>query len=351
MKVFISYTRRDSNKESAIIGQRLARFLISHGIDVIFDELSFNHGKFIANEMTENIYQCDKFIFLASDNTLKSNYVLHELNHARSRAIQLLPESFIHIVCITDDKSLNYLPDELKAFLCHIAYDKSELLLFYEIFLGLFNIPIGSLITKMLKHNPSSRWIMLERYQIIELLNESGDVRMKTIRTVLNATTEKQQYDSRMNMWRIGATNFDELEFKMFDSDGKEIPYKMSEESFRGKDTLQYKIGFDKTLSPNELYSFTTEYTFKNGFELKSGGEYNFPTEDMVYGYYRLDVSFPRDSNPEIPTLKIKGIDGEKEVSLEKQGCNKFTYSKINVDTGIDFNFIFKLKTKGHNNV
>ncbi len=132
MKVFISYTRRDPNKESAIIGQRLARFLISHGIDVVFDELSFNHGKFIANEMTENIYQCDKFIFLASDNTLKSKYVLYELNHARNRAIQLLPESFIHIVCITDDNSLNYLPDELKAFLCHIAYDKSELLLFYE---------------------------------------------------------------------------------------------------------------------------------------------------------------------------------------------------------------------------
>jgi hypothetical protein len=348
MKAFISYTRRDPNKKSVQMGQRLARFLISHGIEAIFDELSFNHGKFVANEMIDNIYRSDKFIFLASIDALKSKYVCTELSHAQNRAIQLLPESFFHIVCLSNAKTLNYLPDSLKAFLCHTAYDKSELLLFYEILLSLHNFTIGDLIAKMLQYNPDSRWIILERHQKIELLNELGDVHMHITRTILNATTEKQIYNSRMNMWRIGATDFKDLKLKLHDEKGNEIAYEMQEDSFRGKNTLRYKIAFDKLLLPNETYSFTTEYDCKKGFELETGGEYNFPTEDMVYGYYRLDISFPRDSKPEIPTLRIEEKDKEYDTILNSQGCNKFTYSRFNIDPGINFKFLFKLKTIEH---
>lgn len=341
MKIFISYTRKDSDKSSTTFGRSLARFLISHELDIVFDELSFNPGNSISEEIKKNIETSNKFIFLASEDSLNSDYVLEELDLAQKRAKQLLPSPYFHIVCLSENIKL---PTFLEKTLHHEAFNKSEMYLFYEIFLSLHDITIGELISSMLKYNPDSRWIILGRYQKIELLNEDGDVRMITKRTILNATSKKQLYNSRMNIWGIGATDFKELKFKMFDEERNEISYELIKENHRGKDTLKYKIGSDQILSPNDLFTFTTEYECKNGFDLHTGDEHDFPTEDMVYGYYRLDLSFPRDSKPEMPIVKITESDKQEEVNLINQGCNNFMYSRINIKAGIGFKFLFKIK-------
>ena len=74
MKVFISYTRRDPDKRSLNFGKELAKLLTSRGVDVLFDEQSFVHGKTIADQMLESIYEADRMVLIATPAAMGSQF-------------------------------------------------------------------------------------------------------------------------------------------------------------------------------------------------------------------------------------------------------------------------------------
>lgn len=345
MRVFISYTRRDPDKRSEIFGRNLSRFLAARRIDVLFDELSFRHGKFLAKEIIDGIYSSDKFIFVVSENALNSKYVLTELNFARDRAIELLPNPFIHVVCITDQPSLSFLPQDLKAYLCHSSYGRSEKKLFYEIFFAIHEMRFGDLLKKMLNHNPDSEWLMIERYQKVDIFSKDGDVKVTTTRTAMNITNAFQKRTSKMKMWAYGSTEMRDLNIIATDEQGKPLPADIIKELYRGEKTTTCTIKFRDEVPPDEVFTYRTEYTWPKGFDLNSGDSYTLDSEDMVYGYLRVDFFFPRFTKPINPSVTIRKKQGPLSPQLlSPMGSNKFNFFMLDIEPGTILEFHLSLE-------
>lgn len=342
MRVFISYTRRDPDKRSQLFGKKLAKFLSTKQIDVIFDEISFKHSKNIANEMIDGIYSADKFIFLASPKALRSNFVQAELNWARDRAIRLLPETFFHVVIVSDDLSSSDLPPDLTSYLCHQTHNKSELKLLYEIFLSLKGIIFGDLIKKMLAHNPDSVWVIPELYRKIIIHNENGDATISTLRTMLNISDEAEYETRGMYIWADGDKLPEDIRLRAFTSRGKDLIVDCNKILYRGLESFKYKIIFDDPVFPDEVISFWTSYDWENTFDLLKGDKYPLSCEDMIYGYLRLNIVFPRNLKAVTPKVTISSQDEKKECKMKEIGDNIYSYSTF--ETTMGYSYIFHLK-------
>jgi len=342
MKVFISYTRKDPDKRSQIFGKKLAKFLSARKIDVIFDEISFKHSKSIAGEMIDGIYKSDKFIFLASPSALKSKYVMAELDWARDRAIKVKPRTFFHVVIVADDLPISNLPSDLTSYLCHQTHGKSELKLLYEIFLSLNGIIFGDLEKKMLAHNPDSAWVMPELYRKIRINNERGDATISTLRTMLNIGEITEHETRYMYLWAENGELPKNINLRAYNQDGKDLKISSEVVEYRGHESLKYKIVFDDKVDPEEVVSFWTTYNWKRKFDLVGGSKYTLSSEDIIYGYLRLDIVFPRNLEVDVPTVEISHKKGRNSMKLPEIGSNMFSFSTF--ETKIGYIYTFHLK-------
>lgn len=344
MKAFISYTRRDKDSRSLKLGRSLSQFLLSRGIDVTFDELSFKHGRTVATEMAAGIYGSDRFIFLASNAVLESKYVQNELEHARDRAIDIAPKPYFHIIILSEDGSVNCLPRDLKRFICHVFHNKSKLRLLYEVFLSLGTLTIGELKKKQIQQSSRAHWAYLERHQEIEILNDDGDTTFTDYRTVLNITDAPKFFREQMNWWATGSTPLPELIIKAFSADGRETKVEVIRELFRGNKTLRAQICFPQKIEADEVFSFTSQVIWPKAFNLYSGDDYLLDCEDKTYGFYRVDFSFPRYAKPYHPSV-MKTVEKKcSRTKLKQMSHNKFFYTQVNL--GLGTQLIFQLKTK-----
>lgn len=82
MKFFISYAHGEADDER--LCTRLAEALAAAGHDVFFDR-RIKLGDKWAEEIERHLEACDSFVLLLSENALKSEMVLEEVNRARSR--------------------------------------------------------------------------------------------------------------------------------------------------------------------------------------------------------------------------------------------------------------------------
>jgi len=345
MKVFISYTRRDPDKRSYVFAKKLATFLASHRVDVTFDEISFKHSKRIADEMINGIYNSDKLIFLVSPSALKSKYVMAELGYARDKSIKMQPKSFFHVVLVTDEMSFSDLPPDLSSYLCHSTVGKSDLKLLYEIFLSIHGIVFGNLMTKMINHNPDAPWIMPELYRKITIVNKNGDIKVSTLRTMLNVGPNEEKETRRMHIWSDNDPLPKGFKVSAFDLSNQKLKVNHERLDYRGHDCIAYNIRFKKSVRPEDVVSFWTSYSLKNVFDLFNGDQYPLSCADMIYGYLRLDLVFPRNIKMKIPTVDIIGSKKYKPKKLESIGHNYFSYSKLETSLGTDYIFNIKCLT------
>ncbi|MFW9880483.1 MAG: toll/interleukin-1 receptor domain-containing protein [Candidatus Thorarchaeota archaeon] len=340
MQIFISYTRRDPDSHSKKFGKTLAKFLENRGINVIFDEFSFRPGYALAEEMINAIYNSDKFLLIASPAAFDSKYVLSELKYARDRSIQLHPKSFIHVINITDNPSLDFLPADLKCFLCHTGFNKSLNRILYEIFLSIMEIPMGKLLSELLHYTPESNWVMIERYQILDILSIDGDTQFVAKHAVQNISDEPQKYSHQMNVWATGSTRKWKPRFKAELDTGEQLKVTMKSRSFRGKKTYTATVTFPKNIPPDEICIFKTIYNYPKAYNLIKGDIYTFDCEEKGYGYIRVDIFFPREVNSTIPIVKVRNFQKiVREEKMSPMGSNKFSFKIFGAKPGQTYLF------------
>jgi hypothetical protein len=340
MKVFISYSRRD--KRSQMIGKKLFNFLCAREINVILDEKSFLIGKTISKEIADGIFTADKFIFIASKEALKSQYILTEIESACTKAIELFPKIFFHIVMVDENLEISFLPNELKGYLCHMKKDKTELKLFYEIFLSLYEINIGKLERKMLSYDPRSTWIIPELFRRITINSRTGDAEVSTLRTIMSISNNIETETRLSYLWPEKGDLPKRIKVKAEECDGKPLNVYNKRIMFRGKETLSYKIIFNKPIRKEEMYSYWTKYSWKSKFDLLNGDQYQICCDDMIYGYMRLVFTFPRNIIVDKIDLQFESPTKKLIQSVPKIGQN--IYSHTTLETELGSNYIFRFK-------
>lgn len=93
-KVFLSHSSKDKESYVEIVASRLIKEL---GVEnVIFDEITFQEGRKTIEEIEDNLGITDLFVFFASDTSLESDWVKHELFRAEelwssNKLVQICP--------------------------------------------------------------------------------------------------------------------------------------------------------------------------------------------------------------------------------------------------------------------
>ena len=90
--VFISYSFKDK-----YIGEELKRLLSKNGIKTFFWELDAPAGQRVKKIMKDNIRDYDKFLFVASENSLKSEACHFEISEAREKYYKSWSDIFVPI--------------------------------------------------------------------------------------------------------------------------------------------------------------------------------------------------------------------------------------------------------------
>jgi len=347
MKVYLAHTKREPDKRSRDFARVLADFLSARGISVTFDEFSFRPGHSLAEEMFEAIHSANKFILLATPNTLESEYVRAELQQARQRAIELNPKPFIHVISLARTRSLDYLPKDLRAFLCHIANGKSMNRLLYEVFFGLYALPLGKLLAAQLKYSRKSDVVMLERYQVLEVVSDNGDANFITERAIQNLDASAMTHTNQMNFWAYGKTSLSRPRIRAWLDTGEELKDKeITRRNLRGNDTFTVRFKFPKPVAPDEVVRFRTARFYPKAFDLDVGDNYTLGCDDRGYGLLRVDIVFPRGFKAKAPTV-IKESNGKARPlgRMNELGSEKFAFSTLKAQPGDKFLFALKARS------
>ena len=346
MKVFISYTRRDPDNRSLNFGKGLAKLLTSHGIDVLFDEQSFVHGKTIADQMLESIYEADRMVLIATPAAMNSKFVNAELRYARDRAIRLYPKVFLHVVALTKKTNLDFLPKDISANLCHTAVGKSTRKLLYEILFSLWDLEIGFLKKQQVGLFADVSWLLLERRVVVEILNETGDTIVVTHYASKNITDEHLTTTDNSRAWSEGTGKSKLLKFKGFLNKKEQLDVKREYSDHRGKKATMVCFKLPAPIPPGEVIEYRTEYTWKNAFDIKNGDVYLFDTFQRIYGYLEWEILLPRTIETEIPTIETRLPINKSEIeNFEQVAWNRFRYSIISPTSGATYRVFIKQKS------
>lgn len=116
MKVFISHSSREK-----WIARKISQDLVTMGCVTFLDEKDITTGKAIDESIGEHLSDCDDFLILLSQESLKSAWVLVELGGAIALKKKIIP-----ILLFID---ANAIPDVISRFL---ARDINEIEKYYE---------------------------------------------------------------------------------------------------------------------------------------------------------------------------------------------------------------------------
>jgi len=341
MKVFVSYSHHDPDQRSLQFGRSLTRFLLEHGVEVFFDELSLRHGEPLAEQLVSSIYRADKFLLIASSEAFDSNYVQTELKYARDRAVTMHPQAFIHVVSMGGELSLEYLPPDLRASVCHIARDKTSRRLLYEVFLALHGVEVGQLIALQLAHHPGAKWLYLESYRTLDIIGYDGTTRVTAIRAVCNLDKEDGYWSDFASSWATNSTEDREMEVTARSEDGRALQVSRVYEMYRGKRASRAKVEFLEPISPGDVGVYRTEYVWPQAFNLKAGDTYTLDAHERAYGYLRLDLLVPRYGTLTTPRVQVVQPDGSQiEQEMRQIGWNEYTSSFVPSLPGVRYDFV-----------
>ena len=327
MKVFISYTRRDPDKRSLRFGGKLAKFLCSHGVDVIFDELSFTYGRPLIDQILEGVNNSDRMILIATPSSLKSKYVQTEILYARDKAINIHPVVYLHVVSFSRQSDVSFLPNEFKAYLYHSASGKTESSLLYEILFSIHGVEIGYLTQQQLALNHQSNWLILKRQIKIEILNKEGDALLETFYSAKNISDSNQNETFFSHAWSEGYGCPKMINFKGYLGTNKKLKIIKKYSYYRGKKATNVSFFLPRAVHPEGIIEYKTVYLWKSAFNLLSGDIYMLDTEQNIYGYLQWDIIFPLTVISSNPTMKIiLPNKRNKIIHLEMIARNKYRY-------------------------
>lgn len=326
MRVFISYTNRDPDKRSRDFGRQLADLLIQHELNVDFDQFSFRHSQSVVNQMIEGISQSDRFVMIATPHAFDSNFVQAELRLARDRAARVAPEPFMHVVVLSRKPDLDFLPPDLRAYLCHTARGKSERRLLYEVLFSLLGFELGELAMRQRKFSSQSKWLILERLLVLDIQNYRGDTKVTTQYAALNISPGRLRKSNRCGGWPEG-TRGTELHWSGKLHSGESIEPITTIEDHRGRRTSQTAFVLPRQVAPDEVVEFTTEYNWPGAFDLHGEDVYKLESNDFAYGSLGFEIRLPRQSSF-VVTIEA-GVPGDAppvSSPLKEVAKNRFRY-------------------------
>lgn len=344
MKVFISHTKRDEDRKSRNLAKELCIFLERKGIDAVFDEFTFIPGKPLLETIFEHIDSSDKFLFICSLKSLTSNYVCKELQFARYKDLQSHPNNFIHVVDIEDEQSFEHVPKDFQSLLIHKAAHKSKLKLFYEIYFSLKGVSLSENIRAELRASPENPWFILDKEEIIEIMNNEGDTRIEVRYVVRNLSVDPKKYGHDINFWLENGNEITIPDVKAFNfsQDPLEVTPKLHDR--RGIKTLTFKIDYPESITPDEVCGFILKFEQKAGVDIFTGDTYTIDCEEKSYGRYRFDLHMPRNLEIDYMFVERHDSNGMEKMPVGQLGINRF--SKILDAPHVGSRHIFKFKAK-----
>ncbi len=300
-RVFISH-----NKTDKYIAKKIGNYLLSKNIDVWFDIWDIYAGDSLSDGVADGIMNSNVFLLIASDKSMKSNWVREELRVALSRRRKA--KDFKIITLVIEDCELHPFLDDYAYidFKNHRSFKRVMNELIHSILL----IPKKPEVTKF-----KSRFVLDEFKYNIHFTKKRGAV-----------TYVSEGYDitilENMSSIKKYLYNTGGLLEKRFVPLSKGLSAKINviEESTAIE---RIEILFDKPLLKNKNYKFTFNHMVKD----------NFP-QDNEFFYWNIEsetkkvtFSIKFDHVCEVKNMRVFQRTGQEEIQINKlMGKRNFNF-------------------------
>jgi hypothetical protein len=300
-RVFISHNQKDKR-----IAEKVGGYLLSKNIDVWFDKWNIYAGDSLSDGVSDGISKSNVFLLIASENSMKSNWVHEELRVALSK--RRTAKDFKLIPLVIDDC-------ELHPFLNDYAYiDYKNPRHFKKVMNELMNsilqIPKKPKVVKF-----KSKFMLNELDYNIHFTKERGAITY--VAEGYDITILKKMPSIKKYLYNTGGL----LEKRFVpQAPGLSAKINVIEETTAIE---RIEIIFDKPLSKDKNYKFTFNHVVKG----------NFP-QDEEFFYYNIEsdtkkakFSLKFDSVCEVKNMRVFRRTGQEEILIKAlKGKRNFNF-------------------------